>query len=104
MVSFRTTPNMKQKITSHNTNILKRVKQKQNLPMKKIKTCNCRTKKDCHMDGQCLKECTVYQATVTETKTDQSKTYIGLTGNSFKTDTVITKNHSLMKDTNLTQS
>ena len=55
------------------------------MPTNKVKTCNCRTKKDCPMDGQCLTECTVYQATVTETKTDKSETYIGLTGDSFKT-------------------
>ena len=78
---------MKQTITSHNTNVLKAAKQQkqQDLPDKQEKNCNCRTKKDCPMEGQCLKKCTVYQATVTQTTTNKSETYIGLTGDSFKT-------------------
>ena len=80
-VSYRTTPNIKQIISSHNSKVLAD-KQTPETPEKK---CNCRSKKTCPLDGKCLEKCIVYQATVKETKTDKTESYIGLTADSFKT-------------------
>lgn len=46
------------------------------------RTCNCRVKKDCPMNGECLESKIIYQATV---KTESSSsTYIGLSEPPFK--------------------
>ena len=80
-VSYRTTPNMKQIISSHNAQIQTKTKN-ESVPEKK---CNCQSKKKCPLDGKCLEDCVVYQATVTETKTNKTETYVGLTADPFKT-------------------
>ena len=49
------------------------------------KTCNCRKPAECPMDGNCLKESVIYQATVTTDDNNPPQTYVGLTENSFKT-------------------
>ena len=49
------------------------------------KLCNCLQKNSCPLDGKCLTKCVVYKATVTETTSNNQETYIGLTGNEFKT-------------------
>ena len=46
-------------------------------------SCNCKEKNKCTYEGNCLIKSIVYMATV-ETKTNSSS-YIGMTGNSFKT-------------------
>ena len=79
-VSYRTTPNMKKIISSHNAKI--QTKSTEPLTDKK---CNCQSKKSCPLDGKCLTDNVVYQATVTETKTQKTDTYIGLTADPFKT-------------------
>ena len=48
------------------------------------KTCNCRQKNTCPLDGNCLQSSVIYQATVTR-KGNTTETYIGLTENDFKT-------------------
>ena len=47
------------------------------------KTCNCRNKQECPLEGECLVSDVVYQATV-KTQNAQEM-YIGLTSNYFKT-------------------
>ena len=54
------------------------------------KLCNYRQKKkkknnSCPLDDKCLTKCVVYEATVTETTSNNEATYIGLTENEFKT-------------------
>ena len=49
------------------------------------KTCNCRQKNTCPLDGNCLQQSVIYQATVTRTDNNKTETYIGLTANDFKT-------------------
>ena len=49
------------------------------------KTCNCRQKNACPLDGNCLQPSVIYQATVTRKDNDTTETYIGLTENDFKT-------------------
>ena len=49
------------------------------------KTCNCRQKNTCPLDGNCLQSSVIYQATVTRKDHNTTETYIGLTENDFKT-------------------
>ena len=48
------------------------------------KKCNCRNKNLCPLDGTCLTKNIIYEATVTTTS-GNSRTYIGMTENEFKT-------------------
>ena len=48
------------------------------------KTCNCRQKNTCPLDGNCLQSSVIYQAIVTR-RDNTTETYIGLTENDFKT-------------------
>ena len=48
------------------------------------KTCNCRQKNACPLDGNCLQQSVIYQATVTRKDNNTTETYIGLTENDFK--------------------
>ena len=78
--------NTKQIINNHN----KRILNSSELPVKtgnntKHKTCNCRQKETCPLNGNCLQSSFIYQATVTRQNNNTSETYIGLTENDFKT-------------------
>ena len=74
-------PNVKQLIDGHNKAILNNngIAQPRQDEEKK---CNCRKKEECPLNGECLVNEVVYQATV-KTK-DTKETYIGLTANEFK--------------------
>ena len=48
-----------------------------------IKTCNCRNKENCPVNGKCLKKEVIYRAKVTE-ENGNLHTYTGLTCNTFK--------------------
>ena len=70
---------MKNLITAHNKKILKKDDTNK-------KMCNCRKKDDCLLDGKCLSDHIVYQATLkTEEPEPKTHTYIGITANTFKT-------------------
>ena len=62
-VSYRTTPNMKQIISGHNT----KIQTSKQAPTTDKKLSNCRTKKDCPLEGKCLESSVIYHAIVTET-------------------------------------
>ena len=70
-------PNLERRIDAHNKSILRE------RPQQPEKMCNCRSKPDCPLKGECLTTNVIYQATV-ETS-DTKETYIGLTGDRFKT-------------------
>ena len=75
-MSYRTTPNFKKIIASHNKKIT------QGLP--EDPPCNCRTKPECIMRaGHCRRNNIVYQATVSPS-VGPVETYIGMTKNPFK--------------------
>lgn len=76
-VSYSCTDNIQKIINKHNKRITKKPSP---IPQK---TCNCRIKADCPMNGQCLTKGLIYQATVTTNQSE--RTYIGLTENTFKT-------------------
>ena len=70
-------PNLERRIDAHNKSILRE------RPQQPEKICNCRSKPDCPLKGECLTTNVIYQATV-ETS-DTKETYIGLTADRFKT-------------------
>ena len=81
-LSYSCMPNVHQIITAHNKTILdKQIK----APENPTKECNCRYKESCPLQGKCLTESVVYQATVTRKDNQQKETYVGLTEGTFKT-------------------
>ena len=80
-LSYGCMPNVKQLIDGHNKAILNNngIAQPRQDEDKKS---NCRKKEECPLNGECLVNEVVYQATV-KTK-DTKETYIGLTANEFK--------------------
>ena len=94
-VSYSCMPNIKSQIDNHNKRQLKEAEEEraaderagEEEDKKEERTCNCRKKELCPLNGECLKSGIVYQATVTEkrrNKEDKIETYIGLTSTSFK--------------------
>ena len=75
-VSYSTTPNIAQIISSKNTKILK-------TPEPEKRTCNCPKDKVCPLDKKCLEKGIIYQAKVTQPNAEE-KTYIGLCSTEFK--------------------
>ena len=74
---------MQRIISTHNSKVLRDSQnQDQVVPFKK--NCNCRTKNDCPLDGQCLASNLIYQATVSQ-ENGKTENYVGLTSNPFKT-------------------
>ena len=76
-VSYSCMPNLERKINTHNKAILGK------RPQTPERTCNCRSKPSCPMNGECLTQNVIYQATVESDNGTES--YIGLTENQFKT-------------------
>ena len=76
-LSYSCMPNIKSIISSHNKAVLSNFYQSQTQTNKK--ECNCREKDQCPLDGKCLTQNVVYQATVT-TQTS-SDSYVGLATN-----------------------
>ena len=71
---------MKQIIDGHNKAILRKANQLER--DQNIKTCNSRNKNDCPLEGECLQNEIVYQATVTTR--EKNETYVDLTATEFK--------------------
>ena len=59
-LSSKTTPNMKKIISSHNVKITRKSEAP---PVER--TCNCRNKENCPLEGKCLVDNLIYQATLT---------------------------------------
>ena len=87
-LSYRTCPNMKQILSSHNKKLLAA-----SMPKPKVeeRTCDCpRAKRDageCPLQGHCLDKNNVYQATVVETKPNgeqKVETYVGVSAPPWK--------------------
>ena len=77
-VSYRTTPNMKNVISTHNSKVINSVKENE-------RPCSCPKNKTCPLQGKCLLRNIVYQATITPTQNQtQPETYVGLTSTTFK--------------------
>ena len=80
--------NTKQIIDSHNKHILTASMPTDDTATTTInnkKTCNCRQKNACPLNGNCLQSSVIFQATITCKDNNMTETYIGLTENNFKT-------------------
>ena len=76
-LSYSCAPNMANIIKAHNCKVL------ENTDVTPERSCNCRNKTNCPMNGKCLSSCIVYKAEVkTETSTH---TYFGTSEGEFKT-------------------
>ena len=75
-LSYSCMPNMKTIIASHNKNTLSNVP---TTTPQQPKECNCRNKTECPLDGKCLQQNVVYQATITTDAATES--YVGLATN-----------------------
>ena len=77
--SYSCMPNVATIIKQHNNSILRSDHQNKT---KDVRTCNCRVKNDCPLEGNCLASSVVYRAHVTGS---DMKEYTGLTEGTFKT-------------------
>ena len=75
-ISYSCMSNIKHSIDGHNKSVLN----KKNVA---TRNCNCRKPADCPMNGDCLKQSVVYQATVSTNDDRRDQSYVGLTENSF---------------------
>ena len=80
-LSYSCTLNMKQVIDGHNKAMIKKTTKPEEDQPKKM--CNCRNETECPLEGECLQDEIVYQATVTTR--EKAETYVGLTATDFKT-------------------
>ena len=103
-LSYSCMPNMEAVLRSHNN----RVQNKNNSPEAvagATRMCSCRTKSDCPLNGECLKSCIVYKATVSKASGDVS--YLGVSETSFKdryyNHTKAFRNKQYAKDTELSK-
>ena len=78
-VSYSCMPNVSSIVNSHNQKILTASKEEN-----QTRKCNCKVKEKCPLQGECLSQCLVYRAQVTNDKDDNNSNYIGLTEHSFK--------------------
>ena len=77
-VSYCCMDNMEKLVKKHNSNILKK-----DDTMKR--TCNCRVKNECPLDGKCLSSNIVYSAEVLIDNNEQEDIYFGISETEFKT-------------------
>ena len=70
--------NMEKLVKKHNSNILKK-----DDTMKR--TCNCRVKNECPLDGKCLSSNIVYSAEVLIDNNEQGDIYFGISEMEIKT-------------------
>ena len=83
-ISYSCTSSMKKVIDNHNKQKLAAFNQP-TPEIKDTRSCNCRKKDTCPLDGNCLEPAVIYQAKVTRKDTGECETYVGLTENEFKT-------------------
>ena len=79
-ISYSCIRNVKQIIDGHNKALL----HKQEGNSQQERTCNCRIREQCPLDGKCLNSAVIYQAAVTANDNMHQETYIGLTKTYFK--------------------
>ena len=78
-VSYSCLPNINSIIRSHNKKVMQ---QSPDHPAKRA--CNCRKKAECPLEGNCLITGVVYKADVSTNNNNNTVSYIGNTGDTFK--------------------
>ena len=81
-LSYSTMPNIQRLISSDNVRKLQS-SEAENAEATDDRTCNCRRRDQCPMNGSCLRSGVIYQAVVSTN--NGSECYVGLTENTFKT-------------------
>ena len=83
-ISYSCLPNMSNIIKSHNNKVLANSSETAEAKSD-AKTCNCRKPAACPLEGKCLTNSIIYQATISSnSKNPQKFRYIGLTEGAFK--------------------
>ena len=83
-LSYSCMPNMKAVISSHNKNML--AQDSATAAQTQLCMCNCRNKPECPLQGSCMQENVVYQATVdTETKWKTTSDLLRISKNGIET-------------------
>ena len=77
-MSYRCTPNLARMISGHNAKNLS-----ERTPKAEVRKCKCLNTKPCPLDGQCLEESIVSQASVSSSDGGSQK-YIDITAPQFK--------------------
>ena len=102
-LSYSCMPNMEAALRSHNANIQTQKSSPES--DKEVRLCNCRVKEDCLLNGECLRNCLVYKATVSKASGDVS--YLGISETPFKeryyNHTKAFRNKHYMNDTELSK-
>ena len=84
-VSYSCLSNMQSFINRHNNKILNQHATQNNTNTKQTKQRNCRLRNQCPANGNCLANNVIYQAEVSTSDGSETKSYIGVTANQFKT-------------------
>ena len=79
-MSYKCTPNLSRKISAHNKKILGEAQNQNEIEKRE---CNCSKNNVCPVEGKCLTQEVIYQATVKKSD-GLTDTYIGLTSNTLK--------------------
>jgi len=79
-ISYSCMPSIRSYIDAHNKQLLSNHNLEQRTDQR---TCNCRKKENCPLEGNCMVNGVIYQATV-ESDESTDMTYIGSTENNFK--------------------
>ena len=88
-VSYSCNENMRSFISRHNKAVLKsQTKHTEPRSTKDTRNCNCRQIDKCPNQGKCLEKGVVYQAEVTATDNNQTRTYIGVTAMQWLQNTI----------------
>lgn len=88
-ISYSCMNNMERIISSHNSKILRdlqdNLRQNQDTTRMEKSTCNCRTGSECPVEGICMAENTIYEATIfPKEKVEEKKIYIGISAGDWK--------------------
>ena len=86
-ISYSCMNNTKEIVDNHNKRILNSSKHTDKSTDNSVhnKSCNCRQKNTCPLNGNCLQLSVIYQETIKRNDNNTSETYIGLTENTLKT-------------------
>jgi len=79
-VSYSCMGNIRSFISRHNKRILTTTEK----PQSEQKSCNCRTSEDCPLQQNCLIKSIVYKAEIKSNDDGETREYIGMTANAFK--------------------
>ena len=71
-------PNLEKELSNHNQKLLQNSNK---TTEENSKLCNCRSKTNCPVNGECLTKVVIYKATVMH---NDKENYIGSTGRQFK--------------------